>query len=170
MATGAVFSAEQYLATQFSEREPEFVHGELVYRSMPTFAHAEAQAILAGLFRQLRKSHSAHGVTEIRVRLKPDLFRIPDVALFVGPRPEEAVPSSPPLVVIEITSPDDRHQELIEKLEEYRTWGVQHIWVVEPELRMLHVYSAGTLAKVEGFELPDLGFRVTDAELFAAAN
>jgi Uma2 family endonuclease len=170
MATGALTSAEQYLATHFGEREPEFVRGELVNRSMPTFAHAEAQAILAGLFRQLRKAHPVHGVTEIRVRLKPDLFRIPDVALFAGPRPSEPVPSSPPLVIIEITSPDDRHQDLLEKLEEYRTWGVAHVWVVEPELKSLRVYSVSGLANVSKFELPEFGFHVSAEELFAGTN
>jgi len=170
MAVGALLSAEQYLATHFGEREPEFVRGELVHRPMPTFAHAEAQAILTGLFRQLRKAHQVHGVTETRVRLKPDVFRIPDVALFAGPRPEEQVPSSPPLVVVEITSPDDRHQELLEKLEGYRAWGVRHIWVIEPQLKMLHVYSATGLANVREFELPDLDFRVSAEELFAGSN
>jgi Uma2 family endonuclease len=170
MATSALLSPEQYLAKHFGEREPEFVRGELVNRPMPTFAHAEAQAILAGLFRELRKAHQVHGVTEIRVRLKHDLFRIPDVALFAGPRPQEQVPSSPPLVVVEITSPDDRHQDLLEKLEEYRAWGVQHVWVVEPELKMLHVYSATGLSNVSEFELPDLDFRVSAQDLFARTD
>ncbi len=61
------------------------------------------------------------------------------MAVFAGSPPPEQIPSSPPLVVIEITSPDDRHQDLLEKLEEYRTWGVAHVWVVEPELKSLRV-------------------------------
>ena len=170
MATSAVLTAEQYLATNFGEREPEFVHGELVDRPMPTFAHAEAQAILVGLFRQLRRSHPVHGVTELRVRLGEDLFRIPDIVLYVGPRPTEAVPSMPPFVAVEITSPDDRHQDLIKKLEEYVTWGVAHVWVVEPELRRLYVYNEGGLGQVNQLALPEFGFQVTAAELFLEAT
>jgi Uma2 family endonuclease len=139
MASSALLTAVQYLTTQFGEREPEFVHGELKERPMPTFAHAEVQAILVSLFRELGKTHRVHGVTELRLRLANDLFRIPDVVVFAGPRPTESVPSSPPLVVIEVTSPDDRHQDLLQKLEEYRVWGISYIWVVEPELRQLHV-------------------------------
>src|SRR5271169_1419648 len=77
MATGALFSAEQYLATHFGEREPEFVRGELVHRPMPTWLHGRLQHLL---------SVRLHGVgfcgTEVRMRLAADLFRIPDVAVF----------------------------------------------------------------------------------------
>jgi Uma2 family endonuclease len=165
MAAGALLSAEQYLATHFGEREPEFVRGELVNRPMPTWLHGRIQHLL---------SVRLHGVgfcgTEVRMRLAADVFRIPDVAVFVGSPPAEQVPSSPPLVVIEITSPDDRHQELLEKLEEYRAWGVAHIWVVEPELKTLYVYAAGSLSKVSEFELRDLDFRVSGQELFAGIS
>lgn len=154
----------------FGEREPEFVHGELADRTLPQFAHAEAQAILVGLFRHLRPAHPVHGVTELRVRLANDVYRIPDVVLFAGSRPAEAVPSTPPLVVVEITSPDDRHQDLLQKLEEYRVWGVPNIWVVEPELKKFHVYSTAGLARVNQFELPEFGFRVSAADLFAGST
>ena len=146
MATGALLTAEQYLATHFGEREPEFVHGELVHRKMPTWLHGRLQHLL---------SVRLHGVgfcgTEVRMRLSDDLFRIPDLAVFVGSQPENPVPSSPPLVVVEITSPDDRHQDLLQKLEEYRVWGVAQVWVVEPELRKLLVYHAGGLSQVSQF-------------------
>ena len=136
---------------------------------MPTFAHAEAQAILVGLFRQLRQSYQVHGVTELRVRIADDVFRIPDVVLFAGARPAEAVPSSPPLVVVEITSPDDRPQDLLQKLREYRVWGVRHVWVVEPELKKFYVYTATGLTRVSQFDLPQFGFLATAAELFAGS-
>jgi Uma2 family endonuclease len=163
MATSALITAEQYLATHFGEREPEFVHGELVSRPMPTWIHGRLQHLL---------SVRLHGVgfcaTEVRMRLRDDLFRIPDLAVFVGSPPAEQVPTSPPFIVVEITSPDDRHQDLLQKLEEYRAWGVAHIWVVEPELKKLLRYHAGGLVQVDQFELPEFGFRVTAAELFAA--
>jgi Uma2 family endonuclease len=103
------------------------------------------------------------------MQLAADLFRVPDLAVFTNP-PAEQAPSSPPLVVVEITSPDDRHQDLLQKLEEYRVWGVQHIWVVEPELKKFHVYDTEGLARVDQFELPQFGFSVTARELFAEAS
>ncbi len=62
--------------------------------------------------------------------------------------PQESVPSTPPLLVIEILSKDDRYHNLMEKLEEYRVWGVPNIWVVDPLAKRLAVYSATSLARL----------------------
>ena len=84
--------------------------------------------------------------------------------------PQQEIPASPPFLVIEIVSPDDRHQELLSKLKQYQAWGIKHIWVVEPELREFHEYVGSGLVQVDSFELPDSGFSVSAAELFAEAT
>jgi Uma2 family endonuclease len=165
MATSALLTAEQYLAMHFGEREPEFVHGELRERPMPTWTHGRLQFLLC-----LRLNQIGFACVEVRMRLANDLIRIPDVAVFVGAPPAEEVPTSPPFVVVEVTSPDDRHQDLLEKLEEYRAWGVPHVWVVEPKLKKFYVYTSAGLAQLSQFELSEFGFRVTAAELFAEAG
>jgi len=163
MAAGALISAEQYLATHFGEREPEFVHGELIERPMPTWLHGRLQYLLA-----VRLSGIGFGGSEVRMRLADDIYRIPDLAWFKGSPPEEQVPTSPPFLVIEITSPDERHQNLLQKLEEYRGWGVQHIWVVEPELKRFYIYDGG-LKPVDRFALAESGLQVIAEDLFAEA-
>ena len=37
------------------------------------------------------------------------------------------MPEKPPLVLIEVLSPNDRLTAVLEKLEEYRAWGVRHV-------------------------------------------
>ena len=98
------------------------------------------------------------------MRLAEDLYRIPDIAMWTE-QPEQ-LPSSPPLLVVEVTSPDDRLYDLLQKLDEYRAWGVEHIWLVEPELKQFHVYDHGSLREVQVLELPQFGFRMTTTELF----
>jgi Uma2 family endonuclease len=161
MASKALITAEQYLASSF-EREPELVHGELVERILPNLSHGRTQQRLA-----VRLDGVGCCCTEVRMRLSDDLYRIPDVAVFEGSGPSEEVPSSPPLLVVEVSSPDDRLHDLLQKLDEYRVWGVRHIWLVEPELKRFHVYDRGSLKEVERLELPQLRFAVTAAELFA---
>ena len=46
MATKALITPQQYLATQF-EREPELVHGEVVERPLPNLIHGRTQQRLA---------------------------------------------------------------------------------------------------------------------------
>ena len=104
------------------------------------------------------------------MRLSGDLFRIPDLAVFAAAPPLEQAPSSPPLIVVEIASPDDHLQDFLQKLEEYRAWGVRHVWVVEPELKKFYVYTATGLTQVSQFDLPQFGFLVIAAELFTEAD
>ncbi len=163
MATTSLLTADQYLKTHFEGPEPEFVHGELIERSMPNLTHGRLQHLL---------SVHLHGagfcVSEVRMRLASDLIRIPDVAVFHD-APPESVPSSPPFVVVEIVSPDDRHEELLLKLDQCRDWGVEHIWIVQPELKKLHSYDARGLTEVRRFELAAAKIAIDAEQLFAEA-
>jgi len=159
MATGALITPEKYLSTYF-EREPEYVHGELVERSLPTFSHGKLQIRLGALLLRIGIS-----CAEVRMRLAEDLYRIPDIAVFEHV-PKEEVPTSPPLLIVEINSPDDRLHDVEQKLEEYRAWGVAHIWFVEPELKKLYTYERG-LVNVQQLELPQFNLTITAADLFA---
>ncbi len=165
MATIAQLTAEQYFAMYFEEREPEFVRGELVERPMPTWSHSRIQHLLL-----LSLDRVGYCAPELRMQLADDVVRIPDVAVLSAPPPDERAPSSPPFLVVEVSSPDERFQNLLRKLEEYRVWGVTHIWVVEPELKEFHIYSASGLARVTQFELPEFDFRLNAAELFARVS
>jgi Uma2 family endonuclease len=44
----------------------------------------------------------------------------------------ERVLDQPPLIAIEILSPDDRLMDLQEKIDEYVKFGVEHIWIFDP--------------------------------------
>ena len=44
----------------------------------------------------------------LRLRLEPRVFRIPDISVFAGKAPEGNVPSTRPLLAIEILSPTNK--------------------------------------------------------------
>ena len=166
MASRLQVAPGEYISMSFDGTDREYVRGEIVERSMPDYPHGKTQLELGLRFRGLRDSHRLFVCSETRMRLAPDLYRIPDVAVFAGSKPDERVPSHPPLVVIEIISPDDRYSEVLEKLAEYQQWGVPHIWVVDPHRRTLAVYDAGALARVSRLTLP--GYPVEfSADLFS---
>lgn len=75
------------------------------------------------------------------------------------------VPDSPPLIAIEILSPDDRLAEVREKLEEYRAWGVPHIWLVDPHSRRLYRCEE-RLREVSLFKVGELAIEVTADQIF----
>lgn len=158
MAARTLITVEQYLSTPF-EYEPEFVRGEIVERALPNKSHSRIQQLLAVLLHRIGFCYP-----ELRMRVTQDTYRIPDICLFEQ-EPAGEVPDSPPLLIVEIVSPDDRYHDLMQKLHDYREWGVALIWVVEPELKMLYVYDGGLIEK-QRLELPKFGFSIVPADLF----
>jgi Uma2 family endonuclease len=98
------------------------------------------------------------------MRLRAGLYLIPDVAVFYPDEPGE-VPDFPPLVAIEILSPDDRLSAVRDKLEEYRAWGVAHVWLVDPHSKRMYTCNGG-LAEVQALAVPELGVELKASDVF----
>lgn len=126
MATKTLITIEEYLRTSF-EPGADYVDGGIVERNVGGNQHSKVQVSLVAIFLELRKKHPVHIRTELHMRIALTRFRVADVAVWVGEEPSEPIPSLPPLLVAEIVSPDDRYTEIIQKLEDYRNWGVRHI-------------------------------------------
>jgi Uma2 family endonuclease len=97
-------------------------------------------------------------------KLRNGLHPIRDVEIFHGPEPPE-VPDYPPLVAIEILSPDDRLEAVAEKLEEFRAWGVAHTWAVDPMAKRFYNYD-GRISEVGQLRIPELGIDLEPAPIF----
>jgi Uma2 family endonuclease len=69
----------------------------------------------------------------MRIRVRQDWYPIPDVCVYTLPAPEEEVPSRPPLLWIEILSPDDRMPDVWRKANELLAYGVPNVWIIDPE-------------------------------------
>jgi Uma2 family endonuclease len=164
MGTRAAIPVEEYLHTSFPDLDREYRDGELVERTLPDYLHGKVQMILAMFFGLLRKRLAVYPCTETRMKLGPNLFLIPDVAVFHGSEPA-ALPDTPPLIAIEILSPDDRMSAVREKLEHYKRWGVPHAWLVDPHSQRLYTCDAG-LAEVTTLQVPELDLDVTPNDIF----
>ncbi len=165
MSTKTRIRSEDYLRMTF-EHDAEFVHGEIVERGMPTYVHGRLEGLIFAEFDRLRHSHGLYPCVEVRMKLAADLYRIPDVAVLTAPASQE-VPDRPPLVVVEILSKDDRYSDVMQKLEEYRQWGVPNIWVIDPSTKRFSMYTEFGLQNVSSLALSEYPFQLTPAELFA---
>lgn len=164
MGAKTALSVEQYLHTSFPDLDKEFRDGEVVERSLPTFLHGKTQGLIAAFFAALRRTLSLYVCTETRMKLRPGLYLIPDVAVFHPDEPGD-VPDFPPLIAIEILSPDDRLSAVREKLEEYRAWGVAHVWLVDPYSKRMYTCNGG-LAEVQALAIPELGVELKASDVF----
>lgn len=160
MGAKTLISPKEYLETYFPDAEPEYVRGELREKPLPDRIHGEIQAMLAQLLGQTRSGHPLKVASEVRVRTAPDVYRLADIVLFSTEQPFENVPSTPPVMVAEIVSKEDKRVELIQKLRDYSAWGVPNIWIIDPWTRRLAVWKNDAENPVETLALPEYGFEV----------
>jgi Uma2 family endonuclease len=164
MSSATSISIEEYLQTSFDNPDREYRDGELVERAMPDKSHASAQIRIGAFFMAARAKLGLYPYTEMRIKLRPGLYLIPDISVFWPDEPAE-VPDGPPSVAIEILSRDDRATDVRAKLDEYRAWGVPHVWLVDPYLRKLYTCDAG-LTEVATLRVPELDLELRPEHVF----
>ncbi|MGD1092291.1 MAG: Uma2 family endonuclease [Bryobacteraceae bacterium] len=164
MVSRSAVPVDQYLVTSFPDLDREFHDGEVVECSLPDYLHSRAQALLIVFFEALRKRLSVYAYPELRLKLREALYLIPDVAVFCPAPPADGIPCTPPLIAIEVLSPDDRLAVVREKPEEYRAWGVKHVWLVDPHSRRMYTCDVG-LTEVASL-LPELEIELMPEAIF----
>ncbi len=158
---------EEYLDLEFDDRpEPDYVHGEVVERALPRPIHSQIQALLILLLAPLLQRTRLFFLPELRMQIEPRLFRVADLAVYRESLPDGRYATSPAYIVIEIVSPDDRYGRLTHRLEDYRRWGVQHVWLVDPQLKRLYEYTDAGLLQHPSLRLPEFDFEIPAQELF----
>jgi len=133
MATVLQIPLYEYLGSSYRP-DREFVDGEIRERNVGKWEHARLQWLLAAWFFAHEKAWGITGSTEQRVRVAENRVRVPDlVVLTTGPQPD--VLTDPPLLVIEILSPDDSYSDTEERARDYRAMGVETVWIINLKTR-----------------------------------
>ena len=132
------------LLTEYLRRtyhpDREFVEGVLLERNWGELDHAETQGNVYFFVRMNCPLFWA--VPEARVQVRPDRFRIPDVAIMRGARPEGRMIVSPLEVAVEVLSPDDRAAAIEAKVADYLEFGTSCVWVIDPEARSAFMHTS----------------------------
>ena len=117
------------------------------------------------------------GEVYFRLRKDPDTNVGIDVAIATAEqraavRRKSSYIDGPPLIAVEVLSPNDKHKEIVEAIEEYLDCGVKVVWIVDPYTETVVVHRPGQEPKqyTRSEELvgdPDLpGFRCRVADIF----
>jgi len=159
MATATLVSVEQYLSTPYSP-DCDYVDGVVLERNVGELNHSTVQGELYFWFRTRRRDLRTWAYTEQRVQVKPTRYRVPDVCVVVGEKPQEQIFTKPPFLCIEILSPDDRMSELLDKIGDYLEFGVRYVWVIDPTSRRAWVHTAAG-----SHEIRDLVLRTDNPEI-----
>ena len=137
----------EYLHTVY-EPDMDYVDGVLEDRNVGEFDHWRLQR---ALFEALSKGENQHGyyvVQETRTQVAPTRFRVPDTCLIARSDRPKRIIQKPPLLCIEVLSPEDRFSRTLAKCQDYLAMGVPEVWILDPETRLAHVlHRDGTMTE-----------------------
>ena len=161
-------SVREYLTTSYRP-DCDYVDGRIEERNLGEFDHALLQTLLGHVFTLNRNAWGVLALTDVRVQVKATRFRVPDLTVISAGTPREQILTHPPLLVIEILSPEDRLSRTTERTDEYLDFGIEHIWIVDPARRLAYrVTKAGLeLAPAGEITVPETPIRIVLSDLFA---
>ena len=139
--SAALVSVEEYLSSSY-EPDCDYVDGVLEERNLGEREHSRLQLALARYLGNRERQWNVWILPEQRIRIGPRRFRVPDLCVILRDREIEQVPTKPPLVCIEILSPEDRVVRIQARVDDYLNFGVAYVWVVNPADRRVWVYTS----------------------------
>jgi Uma2 family endonuclease len=169
--TPALLTIEEYLRTSYHP-DADFVDGEIEERNLGEYEHAKIQTLIAFLFTLNQKLWQTNAIVEQRIRVAGKRVRICDVTVLRADAPRESVTRTPPLVCIEILSPEDRLPRVELVLADYLAMGVANIWLVDPVRRVAYTFDATGLRLADPTKLtvPGTPIHLDLTEAFAALD
>lgn len=158
---------EEYLSTVY-EPDCEYDGGVVAERNTGEFDHSFLQAILGSLFTIHASDWGVFGLIAQRIQVDPMRFLVPDLCVLKFGGTWESILTTPPLIAIEIYSPDDSIRRITKKAGVYLEFGVQHVWVVDPLARVGYRGESNSLELVPDgvFTVPGTPIQVSISELF----
>lgn len=141
----AFVPVEEYLSTTYNP-DMDYVDGKLEERNMGEKEHGKLQFRMVVLLKRL----GLEAFLETRLRVSSTRYRIPDICAYEQ-EPDEPIFTSPPILCVEILSPEDRMSRIMKVIQDYLLMGVPDVWVLDPLERRAYTASIG----VEFHEVSD---------------
>jgi Uma2 family endonuclease len=142
VSTVALIPVEEYLSTNY-DPDVDYVDGVLEERNKGEFEHGDLQGALLRYLLENAERFRVLAVPETRVQVAPRRFRVPDICC-IRKRPKRGIITEPPVLCIEILSPEDRFPRMQQRIADYLAMGVGHVWVIDPaNLDLAFVYERG---------------------------
>lgn len=167
MATTHLIPVSEYLNTAYRP-DMDYVEGELEGRNLGELDHSDLQYFFANFFNSRSSEWSLKAKTELRVQVRAERFRVPDLCILSATAPREQIVRTPPVLCIEILSPADTVQRMRERVRDFLDMGVREVWLVDPASRtvLLCVGSTMTEQKEGALTLEGTPISIPIVEIF----
>jgi len=159
-------SVDQYLSTVYHP-DCDYVEGVLEERNLGEPEHAEVQGALVEWFRTRGKEWGIRALPEARIQITSSRFRVADVGVYSREYPIKQIRGERPLLVIEVISPEDRISRYEERIRDYRSLGISHIWIIDPQTRRGFDCSSGSWLETQTFAIENSSIAVDLSVVFA---
>jgi Uma2 family endonuclease len=166
MISATQIPVSEYLQTTYRP-DREYIDGEVRERNVGKWEHARVQYLMAIWFGQHEKEWGVQGATEWRTQVSNTRVRIPDLVLVKG-GPQPDVLATPPVLVIEILSPDDSYADLQDRSHDYQAMGVKTIWIIDPTTRSARMASGNAWTETRYLTVPETEIYANIDELFSS--
>ena len=165
MATSTLVPIAEYLQTTYRP-DCDYIDGEVRERNVGKWQHARLQWLLASWFDQHEAEWGCIGSTEQRMAVSSTRIRIADLEVMRTQEPPDVL-AEPPMLVIELLSPDDTYSELQERATDYRHMGVETVWIIDPKTRSGRMSIGAAWTATDRLEVPGTPIYVNLPDLFA---
>jgi Uma2 family endonuclease len=147
-----LMTADEFLEMPDDGLRHELIRGEVVTMSLPGGRHGKVTLKIGRLIGNhvddwhLGEAFAAE--TGFLIERDPDTVRGPDVGFVRAERlpeityPDRYVPFAPDLAV-EVLSPNDRPDDVMEKVQEWLPAGSQLVWTIDPIEKTVTVHRPG---------------------------
>ncbi|MGA2712787.1 MAG: Uma2 family endonuclease [Bryobacteraceae bacterium] len=163
MAVATLVPTDEYLSTSW-DPDREYLAGRLIERNPGELDHSYLQYLMA----KLLDRRGLLPFVELRVQVRANRFRIPDVLAIRGARPSGRFLRQAPYIVIEILSRDDRAGDIDDKIDDYLELEVENIWVIDPRRLRVGIRTGdGSRICRETVETLDGELSIALSEIFA---
>jgi Uma2 family endonuclease len=125
-------SVEEYLSNTY-QPDCDYVDGVIEERNLGERDRSRLQLALSRYLGNRERQWNVLVLPEQRIRVARGRFRVPDICVIPRDREIEQVLSRPPIVCIEILSPEDRWTRVEKRIEDFLTMGVERVWVFDPQ-------------------------------------
>lgn len=163
MTEPPIYTAEQLLETRLEHPEEgrwmELDQGKLINLDPPDVEHGTIVLNLSKVLSvYLHDVDHGYACFELGLLIQrnPDTVRFPAVSFFQsGSRFEEtdkAISDRKPTAIIEVASTHPRRQVMQDHVSEYVNWGVELIWVIDPQEKEVLETVSGQASEVIDFK------------------
>ena len=134
MATTTKVPLEEYLRTSYRP-DVEYVDGEIQERNVGEIEHARLIVAVLRWFQQREREWELEALPDVRIQVSSTRFRVPDVCVSAAASRDRKIVTTPPMLVVEVLSPEDRIDRYHQRIADYRAMGISGVWVLDPETR-----------------------------------